>query len=113
MILRNGTTGTIIADEVRLARDPLRRALGFLARASVAEYEGLWFPSCRAVHTFGMRAPVDVLFMDAKYRIVQQHAHVAPNRVLIGPRNARHTIELGACMGGARDVMRGDVMRIE
>lgn len=113
MILRNGTTGSIVADRVHLAKDVLSRLAGFLARRSVGDYEGLVFPKCRMIHTFGMRAPIDVLFVDGSNRVVQHHGRVAPNRILIGPRAARHTIELGASPDGNRDVMSGDVLIME
>src|SRR5438270_9017604 len=113
MILRNSTTGTIIADKVHLARNLWSRAAGLITRAAVAEYEGLWLPRCRAIHTFGMRTRIDVFFMDETYRVVQQHECVAPNRLLVGPPNARHTVELGASPNGGRDVMSGHVLPIE
>jgi len=113
VILRNSTTGTIIADKVNLARNPWSRAFGLLTRSAVAEYEGLWLPGCRTIHTFGMRAHIDVFFMDETNRVIEQYERVAPNRLLVGPRNARHTVELGASSNGGRDVMSGDVLRIE
>lgn len=113
MILRNGTTGTILADRVYVARDLVSRSIGFLSRRSVHDYEGLMFPRCRAIHTIGMRSPIDVLFVDGSNRVLALHGAVRPNRILIGPRNARHTIELGATLDGARDVMSGDLLVLE
>jgi len=113
MILRNGTTGSIVADRVRLANDLVSRLAGFLARRWVGDYEGLLFPRCRMIQTFGMRAPIDVFFIDGSNRVVQHLGGVQPNRVIIGPRDACHTIELGASPGGIRDVMSGDVLMME
>lgn len=113
MILRNGTTGTILADHVYIARDLLSRWVGLLSRRIVRDYEGLMFRRCRAIHTIGMRQPIDVLFVDESNRVVQLHGSVKPNRILIGPRTARHTIELGPTPNGERDVMSGDVLVIE
>lgn len=113
MILRNGTTGTIIADRVHVAKDVLSRLAGLLSRRFVGDYEGLMFPKCRIIHTFGMRAPIDVLFIDESNRVVQHHGCVGPNRLLVGPRHACHTIELGASREGTRDVMSGDVLIME
>ena len=48
---------------------------------------------CSAVHTFGMRYALDIAFFDARNRIVATHTAVAPNRFVIGPRSAQHTIE--------------------
>jgi uncharacterized membrane protein (UPF0127 family) len=113
MILRNGTTGSIVADRVHLATDLISRLAGFLARRSVGDYEGLVFPRCRIIHTFGMRAPIDVLFLDGSNRVVRHYDRVGSNRILIGPPGARHTVELGASPEGTRDVLSGDVLIME
>ncbi len=57
--------------------------------------QALFFPRCRSVHTFGMRFPIDVVFLDHHAQPIETHAHVVPNRVLTN-RRARHVIETPA-----------------
>jgi len=49
-----------------------------LPRSAIAGDEGLWIPRCRAVHTLGMRVPLDVVFLDRDGRVVRIEAGVPP-----------------------------------
>jgi uncharacterized membrane protein (UPF0127 family) len=42
----------------------------------------LLIPNCRSVHTFGMRFPIDVTFLDARGKALRHEHHVPPRRVL-------------------------------
>jgi uncharacterized membrane protein (UPF0127 family) len=46
---------------------------------------GLLIPRCRSVHTFGMRFPLDVFFLDAEGRVIELHRSVPPCRVMRSP----------------------------
>ena len=58
-----GAHGTVIADRAVLARWWWQRAVGLLSRSSLADDEALIIPGCSAVHTYGMRFPIDLLFL--------------------------------------------------
>jgi len=47
--------------------------------------EGLLIPRCRAVHTFGMRFRIDVLFLDEDRGVVDLRRGVPPRRFLHRP----------------------------
>lgn len=52
---------------------------------------------CSAIHTLGMRFPIDVAFLDASGRVVRIHRNVPPNRLLVrGGRGAAMALELAA-----------------
>jgi uncharacterized membrane protein (UPF0127 family) len=57
--------------------------LAFLARERAGE--GLLIPRCRSVHTFGMRFPVDLVFLDADGRVVELRREVPPRRLVRCP----------------------------
>jgi uncharacterized protein len=44
--------------------------------------QGLLIPRCRSVHTFGMRFPLDVLFLDEDDRVIELRRAVPPCRVI-------------------------------
>jgi uncharacterized membrane protein (UPF0127 family) len=44
---------------------------------------GLWIYPCEAVHTFGMRLALDVLFLDQTNRVKKIYRHVGPNRICV------------------------------
>lgn len=90
------TTGDVLAQRVRRARGAVTRTIGLASRRSIAPDEGMWFAGCRAIHTFGMRCPIDVLFLDGQGRVARTLAGVGPGRVLRAPRGARDVLEMGA-----------------
>ncbi len=65
--------------------------LAFLDRAEAGE--GLLISRCRSVHTFGMRFPLDVLFLDAEGRVIELRRGVPPRR-LVRCRAADAVLEL-------------------
>jgi uncharacterized membrane protein (UPF0127 family) len=91
---------------VPLASGPVIRLLGlaFLDREPAGE--GLLFPGCRSVHTFGMRFPLDVVFIDRDGEIVRTERAVGPRRVLF-ERCAAGVLEMPAAVSPA--VRRPDV----
>ncbi len=113
MILRNGTTGDLIAKEVRVAERWRERLKGFLNREHVSPDEGLWFPDCALIHTVGMLTPLDVVFVDANNRVLRALRNVAQNRLFVGCRQASATIELGSGALDGCDLLIGDEMVLE
>jgi len=57
------------------------RLRGLLGRAHWPPGRGLWLEPCDAVHTFGMRFSIDVVFVDATGRIRRIDARVKPWRM--------------------------------
>ncbi|MFQ5694270.1 MAG: DUF192 domain-containing protein, partial [Nitrospinota bacterium] len=90
----NASTGRQLAHRVRHA-DTLRDSLrGLLGRASLPEGEALLLDPCRAVHTVGMRFPIDALFLDRAGRIVRAARRVRPHRPVVAAWRARRVLEL-------------------
>lgn len=64
----------------------LHRAEGFFSRLAgvwerkLGPHEGLWLVPCRAVHTLGLRQPLDVVFLDRQGRILRYVLQLPPNR---------------------------------
>jgi uncharacterized protein len=63
------------------------------------------FEHARSVHTFGMREPILVAFLDRDLRAIDVTA-VPPRRIVWAAR-ARHVLEAPA----GTDLRRGDVLR--
>lgn len=66
----NLTRQTWLATTVRSADGFLTRLIGLLARRRLGAEEALWLVPCWAVHTIGMRFPIDVLFLDREGKVV-------------------------------------------
>jgi uncharacterized membrane protein (UPF0127 family) len=111
MFLLNATTGDVIARDVREIRNPFSRMVGLLTRGSVAPTEGTWLTKCPAVHTLGMRATIDLIFLDDDNRVLGTAANATPNRPFFSCKGARAVVELGA--GSKLDLARpGHVLEL-
>jgi hypothetical protein len=111
-LLRDAATGRILASRVRRADRWLERTLGFLPRSAIATDEGLWIPGCRAVHTVGMRVPLDVVFLDRDGRVVRIEAAVPPGRWHVGESTAHAVAEFAAGFAVANALALGTVLEL-
>jgi uncharacterized protein len=61
------------------------RLLGLAWLRSMPPGHALLIPDCRSVHTFGMRFPLDVAFLDSRGRELRVERRVGPRRLLVCP----------------------------
>ncbi len=109
----NRTRGILLAGKVRIARTFPSRLKGLLGASVPAEGEGLWIVPCRSVHTFGMRFPIDVVFLDAEGVVAGVLAGFPPNRIGRFFRGARGALELRAGTLAATGTEPGDLLEFE
>lgn len=65
----NLTRQVVIAERVEVADRGAKRRKGLLGRDGLGPGEGLWIVPCESVHTFGMRFPIDLIYLDRKKRV--------------------------------------------
>jgi len=82
-------------DRLRLhvAESFCMRLLGLHAHGSLAMGEGLLIRPCRAVHTFFLRQPIDIVFLDADGRACHCVPGLRPGRLAMH-RQAYMVVEL-------------------
>jgi uncharacterized membrane protein (UPF0127 family) len=83
---------------LQVCTGPVERARGLLGRSEPRLGTALWIRPCRAVHTCGMRYPIDVAFVDDRGLVLDAHEGVRPFRVRVR-RDAASVLELrsGEC----------------
>jgi uncharacterized membrane protein (UPF0127 family) len=111
--LRNATNGKVLATRVARASNFVTRGLGLLPRATVAPDEGMWIDGCSAVHTIGMRATIDLYFLDRDSRVLRIVSAIPPNRLAVSCRDAVSIVELGSGPDLGRDILVGDQLVLE
>jgi hypothetical protein len=79
--------------EILVARSPLARLLGLALRRRPPVH-ALLLPRCRSVHTFGMRFPLDMIWLDRNGRVLRVDEAVPPWRVR-SCRDAAAVLEAG------------------
>jgi uncharacterized membrane protein (UPF0127 family) len=79
--------------EAWLADTYLSRLRGLLGRKRLGDGEGLLLKGCAAVHTIGMRYPLDIVFLDKNGRVLKCQTGVKPFRTA-SASGAYYTLEL-------------------
>lgn len=95
MSVRNLTRDTQVADKLEVAGSGPKRSKGLLGRKGLGEGEGLWIIPCEAVHTFFMRFPIDLIYLDRKHRVKKVRDSVPAWRIS-GCLSAHSVLELPA-----------------
>ena len=72
---------------------PFERMRGLLGRTGLLADEAMLFRNCGAIHTFGMKFPINVYFTDKDLNVVKTIRNVRPGRVVFGGFRAVHTVE--------------------
>jgi uncharacterized membrane protein (UPF0127 family) len=100
-----------VAETCALADGFLSRLRGLLGRSALEPGEGLLLTPSSSVHTFFMRFPIDVVFLDRSLRVVGVSPDLRPWR-LAGRRGARQILELAAGEAQARGLVAGDRLQL-
>ena len=80
MVLVNATHKTVVSDRCHFANTVLKRMIGLLNRGRFDQGEGLLLDRCYGIHTFGMRFPIDVLFLDKDLHVIRAIKALPPYR---------------------------------
>jgi uncharacterized membrane protein (UPF0127 family) len=90
----NLTKNTWLSTTVRKADNFLTRLVGLLRRTSLGPEEALWLIPSKGVHTFGMRFPIDVIFLNENNKVIDIIQDMAPNRLSRLHWSAQSILEL-------------------
>lgn len=103
--------GTVVVERCLIAERPWSRMRGLLGRRSLPEGEGILLKPASSVHTFFMRFPIDVVFLDPSNQVVGIRERMAPWR-MAAQRKAHVTLELSAGEATNRGVEIGERLSI-
>jgi uncharacterized membrane protein (UPF0127 family) len=106
----NRSRGGTVAEQTIVASRPWTRLRGLLFRAPLGPKEGLLILPCQGVHTFGMRYPIDVVYVDRQGVVCRVLRGLQPGR--LGPfvLRSHFVLELSA---GAATASEGDLLSFE
>lgn len=95
---------------VEEARTAWSRMRGLLGHSSLPRGEGLLLAPAWSIHTWFMRFPIDVVFLDADRRVLRVFARLPAWRLVSGTRKARTVLEFGAGTLEAAPLVPGDLV---
>ena len=109
----NTSKNVLIAQEAYIAANMESRMRGLLGRASIGSDEALILKPCNSIHTFFMRFPIDVLFLDKDMKVVKIVQDMGPNR--LGPIiwRSRMAIELSSGKISQTNTQVGDTIELK
>ena len=110
--VRNQSRGTLLGDRVGIADTSATRRTGLLKHSRLDPGEGLWIAPSEAVHTFGMKFAIDVLFLDKKRRVLKIRSDMARSRMAFCLR-AHSVLELPSGTAAAMQTVVGDQLDFE
>ena len=99
--------GRIICEHVKIADTYARRTVGLLGRKTLPPGEGVVLRPSFSIHTFFMRFPIDLIFLDQDLVAIKIAEHVHPFRTS-SCRGAREVVELAAGECARRGLSVGD-----
>jgi uncharacterized protein len=94
MRIRNETRESILAERARTAKSTLSRGIGLLGKKSLPEGEALIIEPCNSVHTWFMRFPIDLVYIDPEGEVLKTASAVPPYRFSAVFRRNASVIEL-------------------
>ncbi len=106
----NLTRGLTLAPHVEMAQTSAARRRGLLGVEELSAESGLWIIPCEAVHTFGMKISLDVVFLDRAFKVRKILTNLAPRRIAVCLL-AHSVLELRAGTVARTGTQRGDKLR--
>jgi uncharacterized membrane protein (UPF0127 family) len=112
ILVRNDTRSTVLARAAELADTSAKRRTGLLRHERLERGEGLWIVPCESVHTFFMKFPIDLVYLDRR-RTVRKVRHAVPAWRLSACLTAHSVLELPAGTVAETGTAVGDVLAME
>jgi uncharacterized membrane protein (UPF0127 family) len=88
--------GVCLATRVQIAGTFRSRLIGLLSRSALASDEALLLSPGGSIHTFGMRFPIDALFLARDFRVLAVARSVKPWRFRLAPPKTHFVLEVAA-----------------
>ncbi len=79
--MRNQTRNTVLAEAAEVADTAAKRRTGLLKHERLEAGQGMWIVPCEAVHSFFMKFPIDVVYIDRKHKVRKTRINMVPSRI--------------------------------
>jgi uncharacterized protein len=112
LALIDATDGRVVVPDLELAIDSRTRRKGLLGRDGLATGAGLIIAPSNAVHTFFMRFPIDIVFLDRSGTVLKIRHNVPARRVAVSA-TAHAVLELPAGTAAVQGVSVGQKLALQ
>ncbi len=106
------TRQTVLAQAADVADTSAKRRTGLLKHERLDPGEGLWIVPCESVHTFFMKFPIDLVYLD-KGKKVKKVRHAVPAWRMSACLTAHSILELPAGVAAETGTVAGDELMFD
>ena len=110
--LINTTQSQILAQTLHEATNFWQRAKGLIGETSLGPGEALWIHRCNSVHTWFMRFPIDVIFVDRHLVVKSICFDLPPWRLSPWTFSAHSVVEFASGQPVVRATNKGDQLDV-
>ncbi len=110
--INNLSKGNMLLDNVRIANSFFSRLKGLLEVERLEVGQGLIITPCNSIHTFGMKFPIDVAFVDKNHVVIHIMANIPSGKISPIVKGAKYVIEARAGEYNAKNLEVGDKIEI-
>lgn len=111
--MRNSTRAVTLVERGQFAGDLWHKLVGLMGVSELLVGDGLLLHGEQAIHTFGMKIPIDVAYLDARGLVLRTLHSMPPGR--LGPFlwKSRDILELPAGVFTSTGTREGDQLEIK
>jgi len=103
----------VLVPNLKCADSFWTRTKGLLGRKNLPESEALWIPRCNSVHTYFMKFPIDLVFVDRSLVVVKVCHAVQPGRLVLPVWRASGVIELPSGFVKRQTLVEGEELYVD
>ena len=112
MPIINTKSGVNLDVQVSLVKSFTARIVGLIGTEQLEKYKALYFVPCSGIHTFGMKYPIDALFLDKQGKVVHICDRLLPNRMTKVIPAATAVMECAAGFVQCHQIKVGDRLQV-
>lgn len=113
MRLYSKNTAKTLVNQLEVASTLWSRTKGLIGRAGLDADQALWIHRCNSIHTFFMKFPIDLVFVDRHLVVRKTMSAVQPNRLVLPVLSATSVIELKAGFLDANPITVGEQLHVD
>lgn len=99
-----------IIGEMFIADSFMKRFLGYMLQKE-PHYESILFQPCNSIHTYFMKFPIDVLFIDENMEVCKKIEGLKPGKIIMPVKKASMVIE--SKEGRFKNIVEGEKITIQ
>ena len=99
-------------DKIEIVDKFVGKILGLMGRKDFRGYNGMLLTNANSIHTFFVKFPIDVLFLDKNYKVVKTVENLRPFWFSPIVFRAKHTLEIPKGSIKKQSLEEGDEIKI-